>query len=71
MMESYEKLKAMVAAAEEDVRKAEGGNRAAATRARKAMQEIKSTAQSLRVELLGGKDEAESENPPQNPPAQA
>lgn len=51
-MEAYEQLKQLVAAAEEDIRKAEGGNKAAGTRARKQMQEIKAAAQAVRVAIL-------------------
>lgn len=58
-MEAYEELKRLVDAAEEDIQKAEGGNRAAGTRARKAMQEVKAAAQSVRVALLEKRDQAE------------
>jgi len=51
-MLEYERLKEMVAEAEEDVIKAEGGNKAAGTRVRKAMQEIKQTAQQVRTKIL-------------------
>ena len=51
-MQEYEDLKSMVAAAEDDVIKAEGGNKAAGTRVRKSMQDIKQTAQELRIKIL-------------------
>ncbi len=51
-MEEYEVLKRLVAEAEEDIRKAEGGNKAAGTRARKQMQEIKNAAQDVRKKIL-------------------
>ncbi len=51
-MEEYERLKSLVEAAEEDVAKAEGGNRAAGTRIRKAMQDIKAIAQDIRKRIL-------------------
>ena len=51
-MESYEKLKALVAAAEEEVLKVEGGNKAAGTRLRKQMQEIKKACQDVRQAVL-------------------
>jgi len=51
-MEEYDRLKQLVEAAEEDVIKAEGGNRAAGTRARKMMQEIKNAAQEVRKRIL-------------------
>jgi len=51
-MQEYEKLKELVEAAAEDVAKAYGGNKAAGTRVRKMMQEIKDTAQSVRKKIL-------------------
>lgn len=61
-MESFEKLKKAVAEAEGDVVKWQGGNKAAGTRVRKAMQDIKGLAQEIRVEVLGkGSEGDESE----------
>ncbi len=54
-MEEYDRLKKLVAEAEEDVAKAAGGNKAAGTRVRKAMQDIKSAAQAVRVKVLEGR----------------
>lgn len=51
-MELYEQLKRMVAEVEEDMNKAKGGNKAAGTRVRKAMQDIKNTAQEIRKAVL-------------------
>lgn len=51
-MEEYEKLKRLVAEAEEDIKKASGGNKAAGTRARQTMQEVKNTAQLVREKIL-------------------
>jgi hypothetical protein len=62
-MEAFDKLKALVAAAEEDILKVDGGNKAAGTRVRKAMQEIKAAAQDVRVKVLEAKAQ-------QQPPAQ-
>ncbi len=47
-MQEYENLKALVAEIEADVSKAEGGNKAAGTRVRKQMQDIKKGAQAVR-----------------------
>jgi len=58
-VEEYEKLKRLVQEAEEDIRKAEGGNKAAGTRVRKQMQEIKNAAQEVRVRILGMRGESE------------
>jgi hypothetical protein len=51
-MEEYERLKELVEAAADDVAKATGGNKAAGTRVRKSMQEIKEMAQSVRKKIL-------------------
>ena len=52
-MEAYDRLVKLVQDAAEEVSKAEGGNKAAGTRVRKAMQEVKQTAQEVRVAILG------------------
>lgn len=52
MIEAYERLKQLVEACSEDVAKAAGGNKAAGTRVRKAMQEIKAAAQEVRIKVL-------------------
>lgn len=57
MMPEYDTLKRLVAEAEEDVAKAIGGNKAAGTRVRKKMQEIKSAAQEVRKKILEGRDD--------------
>lgn len=51
-MEAFDKLKKLVAEAEEDLKKAEGGNKAAGTRARQFMQDIKNAAQEVREKIL-------------------
>ena len=51
-MQEYETLKMLVEASAEDVAKAEGGNKAAGTRVRKAMQDIKNAAQAVRKKIL-------------------
>ena len=58
-MPEYETLKRLVTEAEEDVAKAVGGNKAAGTRVRKKMQEIKSAAQDVRKKILEGRDGTE------------
>jgi len=55
-MQEYETLKRLVQEADEDVAKAIGGNKAAGTRVRKKMQEIKSAAQDVRKKILEGRD---------------
>jgi hypothetical protein len=54
-MEAYDQLVKLIEAAAEDVRKADGGNKAAGTRVRKSMQEIKQAAQNVRVAVLEGR----------------
>lgn len=51
-VDEYEKLKRLVAEAEPDYQKAIGGNKAAGTRVRKSMQDIKQQAQAIRVRVL-------------------
>ena len=51
-MEEYDRLKELVEAVADDIRKATGGNKAAGTRVRKAMQDIKEAAQSVRKKIL-------------------
>jgi len=57
-MEQYEQLKKLIAEIEDDIIKAEGGNRAAGTRVRKAMQDIKQTAQVVRTQILESRAQA-------------
>jgi len=56
MLETYEQLKNLVNAVEDDIRKAAGGNKAAGTRVRKQMQEVKNAAQELRKQVLEARD---------------
>lgn len=51
-MEAFERLKQAVADVEADLAKVEAGNRAAGTRVRKAMQDIKKIAQEVRAKIL-------------------
>lgn len=51
-MELYEQLCAKVREVEDDMKKAVGGNKAAGTRVRKSMQEIKDLAQQIRAKVL-------------------
>ncbi|MEQ9454115.1 MAG: histone H1 [Phycisphaeraceae bacterium] len=52
MLDNYQRLKDLIEAIEDDIRKAAGGNKAAGTRVRKQMQDIKNTAQELRKQVL-------------------
>ena len=59
--QEWETLKRLIVEAEEDVAKAAGGNKAAGTRARKKMQDIKAAAQEVRKKILEGRGEGEGE----------
>lgn len=58
-MEAYDRLVKLVNEVEEDVKKAEGGNKAAGTRVRKVMQEIRQAAQDLRGAILEARNEGD------------
>ena len=51
-MQEYEDLKALVNEIEADINKAAGGNKAAGTRVRKQMQDIKQASQVVRNRIL-------------------
>ena len=51
-MQEYEDLKTIVAEIEDDLNKAEGGNKSAGTRVRKQMQQIKKIAGAVRSKIL-------------------
>ncbi|MBT5136449.1 MAG: hypothetical protein OR996_03065 [Phycisphaerales bacterium] len=55
-MESYDRLLQLVNDVTDDMAKCEGGNKAAGTRVRKAMQDIKAAAQDVRKDVLGLRD---------------
>ncbi|TVQ30618.1 MAG: histone H1 [Phycisphaeraceae bacterium] len=59
-MEEFDRLKALVTEAEQDLMKAEGGNKAAGTRVRKLMQDVKNAAQDVRVKILDIRDTSEA-----------
>ena len=52
IQESFDQLRKLIDEAGEDIQKAEGGNKAAGTRVRKAMQDIKNAAQEVRTKVL-------------------
>jgi hypothetical protein len=63
-VQAYETLKRLIAEIEEDIRKAEGGNKAAGTRVRSAMQEIKDAAQEVRKGVLEMRAKPEGNSQP-------
>ena len=56
MSQNYERLVQVVNDARVDVEKAEAGNKAATSRVRKAMQDVKNIAQDIRKEMLEVRD---------------
>ncbi len=64
-MVEYEKLRQLVESVADDISKAEGGNKAAGTRVRKMMQDLKAVAQDIRKKIL----EVRSSDSPQVPSA--
>jgi hypothetical protein len=64
MLEAYEQLKDLVQSIEDDVRKAAGGNKAAGTRVRKFMQDVKNSAQTLRVKVLDNRGTSADDQSP-------
>lgn len=60
-LSEWDQLKQLIVEAEEDVAKAVGGNKAAGTRARKKMQDIKAAAQEVRKKILEGRQDGEPE----------
>lgn len=57
-VDEYEKLKKLVADIDDDMKKALGGNKAAGTRVRGAMQDVKNLAQEIRKKVLELRDDA-------------
>lgn len=62
-MEAYERLKKLILEADPDIQKAEGGNKAAGTRARQTMQDIKKAAQDVREGILALRGSEEPKKP--------
>ena len=56
-MTEYDKLKEIVENCSGDIAKFKGGNKAAGTRVRKAMQDVKSQAQAVRQAVLKKREE--------------
>ena len=56
LIDLYQNLIKLVAEAEADLQKAAGGNKAAGTRVRKTMQEVRNAAQEIRVKVLETRD---------------
>ncbi len=59
-VQEYETLKQLVNEIADDMAKAQGGNKAAGTRVRKQMQEIKNLAQDIRKKVLDFRETAEN-----------
>ena len=63
MSQNYERLVQVVNDARVELEKAEAGNKAATSRVRKAMQDVKNVAQDIRKEMLELRD-AGGQQPP-------
>lgn len=63
-MEAFERIKKIITEIEDDLQKAKGGNKAAGTRVRQAMQDLKDAAQEVRVAILEmrGSDKTEKKD---------
>ena len=59
-MNNLEQIERTVAEIKDDYEKGLGGNKAAGTRVRKAMQDLKNLAQEIRKEMLENRDSAGS-----------
>jgi len=59
-VEAFDRIKKLVAEVDEDVAKCAGGNRAAGTRVRQVMQEIKNAAQEVRQAVLDQRKKEET-----------
>lgn len=60
MSQNFDRLQQVIEGIREDVVKADAGNKAAKTRVRKAMQEVKNYAQEVRKEMLGAGEAGEA-----------
>lgn len=60
MLETYEQIKALIGDMEDDIRKAAGGNKAAGTRVRKQMQDLKGLSQQMRTRVLENREGGEA-----------
>jgi hypothetical protein len=69
MSQNYENLVKAVNDARGDVEKAEAGNKAATSRVRKAMMDIKNIAQEIRKEMLEVRDAGGTSGGPAKPAA--
>lgn len=59
-MDSLQKLEELLASIKDDYQKGRGGNKAAGTRVRKVMQDVKAAAQEIRQEMLDARENAPS-----------
>ncbi len=59
-MDSLQQVEQLIASIKEDYEKGKGGNKAAGTRVRKAMQEVKNLAQQIRQEMLDSREASPS-----------
>jgi len=60
MLETYEQIKTLIEDMDDDIRKAAGGNKAAGTRVRKQMQDLKGLSQQMRTRVLENREGGEA-----------
>lgn len=60
MESNLQQLEQLIASIQEDYQKGKGGNKAAGTRVRKAMQDVKNIAQTIRQEMLDSRESSGS-----------
>lgn len=56
-MDLLDQMQQLTESCREDYNKAKGGNKAAGTRVRKTMQDVKNLAQEIRKEMLGSRED--------------
>ena len=59
----FQELRRILEEAEDDIAKAMGGNKAAGTRVRKSMQDLKTVAQDVRKKILEGRTAQDAPSP--------
>lgn len=57
ILDHYAKIQKIVSDAKDDIEKAAGGNKAAGTRVRTAMQDLKNAAQEMRAAILSAREQ--------------
>ncbi|MAY73732.1 MAG: histone H1 [Phycisphaerae bacterium] len=59
-MDSLQQIEQLIESIKDDYQKGKGGNKAAGTRVRKTMQDVKNLAQTIRQEMLDARETADT-----------